>query len=120
MVNRLAKKIKFFKQELLNLKTAHDRGLGTAVFFYNPVVWSPITPAQHVIRITAVFKNPEAVGMTQMGLPTEPGFVFGALLNLNAYPGGAFIDLSAQCDADAEFVIISSEGISSLTITELS
>lgn len=119
MFNRLVRQIKSYKRELLNLKTAYDRGLGMATFFYNTVVWNPSTTSEHTIRIIATFQNPNAIGMTQLGLPTEPGFVFGALLSLNAYPGGAYIDMTATCDAPAEFVIISSEGMQSLIVTEL-
>jgi len=119
MRNRLALRVKNIKQELLNLKTAHDRGLGTATFFYNTATWNPSSTSQHTIRIQATFNNPNAIGMTQMGLPTAQGFVFGALLNLSSYPGGAYIDMTATCDETADFVIISSEGMQSLTVTEL-
>ena len=119
MRNRLSLRIKNIKNELLNLKTAHDRGLGMATFFYNTVPWIPSSTSEHTIRIQAVFSNPTASGITQMGLPTEDGFVFGALVGLNSYPGGAYIDMTATCDETANFTIISSEGIQSLTVTEL-
>lgn len=121
MINRLSKQIKQFKRELLNLKTAYDRGLGTATFFYNYAHWVPSDSNMHTIRIQATFQNPTASGMTQLGLPTEAGFTFGALLNLNAYPGGAYMDMIASCsDHSCDFVIICSEGMQSLTVTELS
>lgn len=121
MENKFVKKLKFFRRELLDLKTAHDRGLGKATFFYNLARWTPSDTSQHVIRIQAVFQNPTASGITQMGLPTNSGFTFGALVGVNSYPGGAYIDLTATCtDATADFGIVSSEGFSSLTVTELS
>ena len=121
MLNRLSERIKRTKRELLNLKTAYNRGLGMAVFFHNYARWTPSNSNLHTIRIEAVFQNPKARGITQMGLPVEQGFVFGALVNVNAYPGGAYIDLTASCSAQyADFVIVSSEGFSSLTVTELS
>lgn len=121
MINRLTQQIKQFKKELLNLKTAYDRGLGTATFFYNYAHWAPSNSSQHTIRIQAVFQNPSAIGMTQLGLPTEAGFTFGALISLNAYPGGAYMDMTASCsDPSCDFAIVCSEGIQSLTVTELS
>lgn len=121
MFNRLSKQIKQFKRELLNLKTAYDRGLGTATFFYNYATWIPSDSNQHTIRIRATFQNPKASGMTQLGLPTEQGFVFGALIALSAYDGGAYMDITASCsDPEANFVIVCSEGIQTLTVTELS
>lgn len=120
-VNFFSQQIKQFKRELLNLKTACDRGLGTATFFYNYAKWTPSNSSQHTIRIQATFQNPNASGMTQLGLPVEQGFNFGALLALNAYPGGAYIDMTASCsDPSCDFVIICSEGMQSLTVTELS
>ena len=120
MLNRFSERIKRAKREILNLKTAYDRGLGTTVFFYRLARWTPSDSASHTIRIEAVFQNPKASGITQMGLPLTPGFTFGALVNVNSYPGGAYIDLTASCtDAYADFGIVSSEGFSSLTVTEL-
>ena len=121
MVNRLTQRLKAIKRELLALKTAHDRGLGKATFFFNLATWTPSSTSQHTIRIEAVFQNPTASGITQMGLPTNSGFAFVALVNVNSYPGGAYIDLVASCsDPQADFGIVSSEGFSSLTVRELS
>lgn len=120
MVNRFTERLKAIRRELLALKTAHDRGLGKATFFYNLATWTPSSTSQHTIRIEAVFQNPTASGITQMGLPTNSGFSFVALVGVNSYPGGAYIDLIATCtDAEADFGIVSSEGFSSLTVTEL-
>lgn len=120
MLNRFSERIKRAKREILNLKTAYDRGLGTTTFFFRNATWTPSSTSQHTIRIQAVFQNPTASGITQMGLPTTSGFTFGALVGINSYPGGAYIDLTATCtDASADFGIVSSEGFSSLTVTEL-
>lgn len=121
MINRFGEEIKQARKELLNLKTAWTRGLGTSTFFYNTATWTPSNSNQHTIRIRATFQNPNAIGMTQLGLPTEAGFTFGALLGLNAYPGGAYMDMTASCSsASADFAIVCSEGIATLTVTELS
>lgn len=120
MVNNFTKRLKYIKRELLALKTAHDRGLGKATFFFNLATWIPSSSSNHTIRIEAVFQNPNASGITQMGLPINAGFSFVALVGVNSYPGGAYIDLIASCtDAQADFGIVSSEGFSSLTVTEL-
>lgn len=54
-MNPLEKKLKFLKQEVLDLKTAHKRGLGLIDFYRYTASWSVIP--QREARITAVAKS---------------------------------------------------------------
>lgn len=55
MINVFDKKMKFFKDEITDLKTSHKRGLGLIDFYRYTASWTIIT--QRNARITAVAKE---------------------------------------------------------------